>query len=178
MGQLWRMSVWARRARRIVARRAAPVLGAALLLLAVAGCADATSTAQSRPTSTAGDLASATSTAEAGTPIPTVRPAPSPTGPGAQGGVADICSQPARVTVQPPSNIPRFPDAQLHITQVDPRDASNVFYGYCTGAAVPDVFAFYRQQLPGKGWGNVTTYAVDTVRQVKGTHGQTQITVN
>src|SRR5262249_1506131 len=122
---------------------------------------------------------SATSTeGAASTPLPTVKPAATPTGPGAQGGVADICSQPASVTVQPASDIPSFPGAQLHITQVDPSDSHNVFYGYCTSAAVQEVFTFYQQQLPSKGWGNVTTYSVDTVRQVKGTQGQTQITVN
>ncbi len=159
-------------------RWVAALLGMALLALAVTGCGDSTSTSQSQPTATSSGAASGTSTAEAGTPIPTVKPAPSPTGPGAQGGVADICSQPKSVTVQPPSNIPAYPGAQLHITQVDPSNSGNVFYGYCTNAAVQDVFTFYQQQLPAKGWNNVTTYVVDTVRQVKGTQGQAQVTVN
>jgi len=161
-----------------VVRHVAVLLGIALLVLVVAACNDATSTTSSQATTTVGSLAAATSTDDTGTPIPTVKPSPSPTGPGAQGGVADICSEAASVTVHPPNNIPSYPGSTLHISQVDPSDSSNVFYGYCTSAAVQDVFTYYQQQLPGKGWGNVSTYSVDTVRQVKATQGQAQITVS
>ena len=153
------------------------LLSIALLALAMAACNDSTSTT-SQATATTSGLTSATPTDDTGTPIPTVKPSPSPTGPGAQSGVADICSQPASVTAHPPSNIPSYPGATLHLSQVDPSDSSNVFYGFCTSAAVQDVFTFYQQQLPTKGWGNLTTYSVDTVRQVRATQGQTQITVS
>jgi hypothetical protein len=153
------------------------LLTTALLTFALAAC-DAASPTTLQPTIPAGSATATTNSVDTGTPVPTVEPSPSPTGPGAQGGVADICSQPTNVTVHPPNNIPTYPGAVLHISQVDQSNASNVFYGFCTGARVQDVFTFYQQQLPGKGWSNLKTYTVDTVRQVRASQGQSQITVS
>jgi hypothetical protein len=156
-------------------RLAATVLAMGLLGFLLVACNDAASTTTSQPTTPASSVATTTNSADTGTPIPTVKPAPSPSGPGAQGGVADICSQPTSVTVHPPSNIPTYPGATLHISQVDSSNASNVFYGFCSGAAVEDIYTFYQQQLPGKGWSNLKTYVVGNVRQVA-THRTTIVT--
>jgi hypothetical protein len=154
----------------------AVLLGAVLLALVLAGCGDTAGTSAPQPTATSGG--SVSGTVDTPTAAPTVKPAPSPTGPGAQSGVADICAQSASVTVRPPSNIPSYPNAQLHISQVDPSNSNNVFYGFCTSASVQDVLSFYQQQLPGKGWGSLKTYSIDTVRQVRAAQGGSQLTVS
>lgn len=174
--QLWMRTMGTKK---VWSQHAAILLSIGLLAFVLAACNDSTSATTPQPTTpVTGAATSSAGDGDTGTPIPTVKPAPSPTGPGAQSGVADICSQPTNVTVQPPSNIPTYAGAQLHISQVDPSDSTNVFYGFCSGAAVQDIYTFYQQQLPTKGWSKLTTYEVDTVRQVRASQGQTQITVS
>jgi hypothetical protein len=173
--QMWMRTMGTKKAWK---RRVAILLAIGLLTFILTACNDSTSATTPQPTTPIAGATTGADGGDTGTPIPTVKPAPSPTGPGAQSGVADICSQPASVTVQPPSNIPTYAGARLHISQVDPSNSGNVFYGFCSGAAVQDIYSFYQQQLPGKGWSNLTTYEVAAVRQVRATQGQTQITVS
>lgn len=153
---------------------------AALLVLVLAvgllACGGGSSTANSPALKASG---AATGTASPTTPAMSAPPAATPTflpagtAPG-QAGAADICGEPASVKAQPPSSIPAYPSAHLHISQ---DYNNNGLFGYCSSADVSSIISFYAQQLPAQGWLNIQTTSIAFVQQLTASRGQTQLTV-
>ena len=163
------------RARWRLTRRGYPLVALALgLALTLAACAgEPSQTAQQSPTATGAPGVLATTSSATATTSTTATATPI-SGKGAQFGAQDICSQPTRVSAQPPATIPAYPGAELHASQAD---GPNGFYGYCTSASVDAIAQFYVQQLPGKGWQSVKTNTIANVQQVTATLDSTHLTV-
>lgn len=121
------------------------------------GGANATSTADGTPTATVD-----TSTA---TPI---------SGPGAQFGSSQFCSQKPSVSVQLPPTIPDYPNAQLRLSQAD---GANSIYGLCTTVAANTAIQFYADQLPAKGWLQMQRNNNDPVQQITAKRSGNNVTI-
>lgn len=140
----------------------------------IAGCASNTAARTPTPNPSATARASASPDATAS---PTAGAAPTITPQGtapAEAGAGDICDQPANVSAQPPSSLPAYPGAQLHISFIN---NGNGLFGYCSHAQVSDIAQFYTSQLPGQGWGSVDNHTLQTYRQVTASAGSTQLTI-
>lgn len=143
------------------------------LALGAAACADGTSgTTSAHATTTVNDTASAANaTGTSGTsniPLPISTSA-------AQDGTSDFCAAPPNVAVQPPSSLPQYPGAQLHVSQ---NTNGNELFGYCSSVAVSTIANFYTQQLPGSGWSNVQTNTISFLQQVTATQGSTHLVIS
>lgn len=110
-----------------------------------------------------------TATAAADTPTPTAI-----SGPGAQLGSSQFCSQKPNVSAQLPASIPAYPSAELRLSQAD---GSNSIYGLCTTASVSAVIQFYADQLPGKGWQQLQRNSNDPAEQITARRSGDSVTI-
>lgn len=117
------------------------------------------------PTATSGDAA----TAAVDTATPTAI-----SGPGAQFGSSQFCSQKPSVSVQLPPSIPAYPNAELRLSQAD---GANSIYGLCTTAAVSVAIQFYADQLPGKGWQQLQRNSNPPVEQITAKRSGNSVTI-
>ncbi|MGZ3676378.1 MAG: hypothetical protein ACXVCO_18905 [Ktedonobacterales bacterium] len=122
------------------------------------GSANATTTAGGTPTATAADTA---------TPTPI-------SGPGAQFGSSQYCSEKPNVSVQLPPSIPAYPNAELRLSQAA---GDNSIYGLCTTADVAAAIQFYADQLPGKGWQQLQRNNNDPVEQITAKRSGYNVTI-
>lgn len=149
-----------------------------LAILVLAGCDSGSSgTVTTGGTSGTGGT-NATTTAAGGTATvaaDTATPTPI-SGPGAQFGSSQFCSQKSSVSVQLPPSIPPYPNAELRLSQTA---GANSIYGLCTAAVVNVAIQFYADQLPGKGWQQLQRNNNDPVQQItaKGSGNNLTITV-
>lgn len=151
------------------------VVFVALAALTLAAC-DSGSSSQvsmsgtaSTGTTNATATAGGTATAAADTPTPTPI-----SGPGAQFGSSQFCSQKPNVSVQLPPSIPAYPSAELRLSQAD---GANSIYGLCTTAAVSAAIQFYADQLPGKGWQQLQRNSNDPVEQITAKRSGSNVTI-
>lgn len=89
-----------------------------------------------------------------------------------QAGATDVCAEPVSITAQPPEFLPAYPGAHLHLTETNAGDG---FYGYCASDAPDAVAQWYIQQLPGKGWQQITPTTISDVHQVTALQGSTRL---
>ncbi len=128
------------------------------------GAALATAT----PTSASAPAATATT---GGPPTPTSTPLP---GSANLAGVTDICTSKANVTKPLLPELPAY-NGQLRLATQTTGGAYE--YGYCVTASVDTVTAFYKAQLPGKGWTNIQTFDNSATRNLIATRGAEQLTI-
>jgi hypothetical protein len=169
----WARGGWAREAR---VGALALALGTLVLL---AGCggdptagrptgSPSATTHQTPTTSATGGNTPGSGTAS---PAPTLTPVSTAQ---SQAGAGDICDQAKNVSAQPPSSIPGYPGAELHVSFI--QNGSGLF-GYCSSAAPSEIASYYAQQLPDKGWSEVRSQPLGDYQQVTGSQGETHITI-
>ncbi|HEX6122563.1 MAG TPA: hypothetical protein VFY89_05355 [Ktedonobacterales bacterium] len=147
-------------------------LGVSVLLAGCDGGSTArTPTASPSATGRQTPTASATTGGGEASPVPTLSPVATAQ---SQAGAGDVCDQAKNVTAQPPSSIPGYPGAELHVSFI--QNGSGLF-GYCSSAAPSEIANFYTQQLPGKGWSAVQSHPLGQYQQVTGSQGETQLTI-
>lgn len=120
-------------------------------------------------TANATATAGGTATAASDTPTPTAI-----SGPGAQFGSSQFCSQKPNVSVQLPSSIPAYTGAELRLSEAD---GANSIYGLCTTASVSAVAQFYADQLPGKGWQQLQQNSNNPAAQVTAKRSGDSVTI-
>lgn len=152
-------------ARSVCAVGIAPLFVLAALVLLLASCAGGNSSATRAPTSTAIGAASS--------PTSNATPATIST-PGAPQGIAGLCALPASVSAQPPSDIPPYPSAQLHIASN--QNGSGLF-GYCSSASVADVNSFYTAKIPENGWQHMSASSIGATDQIMASKGSTTLII-
>lgn len=150
---------------RVVRRMGLALLAALVLLLAA--CAGGNSSAARTPTATPTGNGSASGQTPNATPQTISTP-------GAPVGIAGLCSLAASVSAQPPSDIPPYPSAQLHIGSN--QNGSGIF-GYCSTAAVADVESFYVAKIPENGWQHMSTSTIGGTDQIMAAKGSTTLIV-
>jgi hypothetical protein len=144
-------------------RRSLPLLvGLIAFVLLAAGCGGGTS-AQDTPTNTPVTGVTAIAGQTSATPTQFVVG-----GPGAQVGVADVCTAQPEITTSVPSSIPMYPGAELRLS--DFTDGGGDF-GFCANASPTTIATFYVAQLPRKGWQSVTGGAFGSGQQVTAANG-------
>lgn len=146
----------------------------ALLLggCASSGSAAATSTPVSTPPPLHGTVNPGGPNLPLATAVPQVAASATAGSARAQAGAADICAESVNITTVPPATLPTYPTAQLHLTEVNAGDS---FFGYCVKAAPGAIAQWYAQQLPGKGWQQVSTTPIQDVRQLSAVQGSTRL---
>lgn len=162
------MNDWRRRGAHT--RLQALALGIALLVtVLVTACSSGTAATATTPTP------GGTTITPGATAAPTAASTITPIGTSpAQSGAGDICASTKSVTAQPPANIPPYPNAELHISQTG---NGGSLFGYCSGAAVGDIAAFYTQQLPAQGWSKTEMHPLGDYRQVTAMRGSVQLVI-
>jgi hypothetical protein len=148
----------------------------ALGTLMLAACDSGTS-GQVRTNSTASPGSANATTIAGGTPTATAADTATPTpisGPGAQFGSSQYCSEKPNVSVQLPPSIPSYPNAELRLSQ---SAGDNSIYGFCTTAAVNVAIQFYADQLPGKGWQQLQRNNNDPVEQITAKRSGYNVTI-
>lgn len=147
-------------------RRLGPALLFGLLVLLLAACTSTGSSATyaPSPTATAG-------LTNAQTPNPTPQTISTP---GAPVGIAGLCSLPASVSAQPPSDIPPYPGA--HLLVGSNQNGSGLF-GYCSTAAVAGVESFYVAKIPENGWQHLSSTAIGGTDQIMATKGSNTLII-
>lgn len=149
---------------------------AALMMLWLAAC-DSGSGGGVNTAGTPGSGGANVATATAGGTVTTATDTATPTpisGPGAQFGSSQFCSQKPSVSVQLPPSIPAYPNAELRLSQAD---GANSIYGLCTTAAVTVAIQFYADQLPGKGWQQLQRNSNNPVEQITAKRSGSNVTI-
>ena len=136
----------------------------------LAACASGANSGAAQATATPTSALSATATT-GGPPAPTSTPLPGSTN---LAGVTDICTSKANVTKPLLPELPAY-NGQLRLATQTTGGAYE--YGYCVRASVDTVTAFYKAQLPGKGWTNIQTFDNSATRNLIATHGAEQLTM-
>lgn len=148
----------------------------ALVVLMLAACDSGSSGTVNTAGTPGASGANATTTAAGGTAtiaVDTATPTPI-SGPGAQFGSSQFCSQKPSVSVQLPPSIPVYPNAELRLSQAD---GANSIYGLCTTTAVGTAIQFYADQLPGKGWQQLQRNNNDPVEQITAKSSGNNVTI-
>lgn len=147
-------------------RLALALLFAGTCALLFAACTSTGSSATYAPAATA-----TSGLANAQTPNPTPQTISTP---GAPSGMAGLCSLPASVSAQLPSDIPPYPNAKL---LVGSNQGGSGLFGYCSTASVADVDNFYGSKIPENGWQHVSTTAIGGTDQIMATKGSTTLLI-
>lgn len=146
------------------------------LMLVLAAC-DSGSSGQVSTDSTVSPGSANATTIAGGTPTATAADTATPTpisGPGAQFGSSQYCSEKPNVSVQLPPSIPAYPNAELRLSQAD---GGNSIYGLCSTTAVNVAIQFYADQLPGKGWQQLQRNNNDPVEQITAKRSGYNVTI-
>ncbi len=163
-GLTWHMTRWC-------------VVLVALVMLLLTACDSGSGSpvsAAGTPGSSGGANApTATSDGTATAAVDTATPTPI-SGPGAQFGSSQFCSQKPSVSVQLPPTIPAYPNAELRLSQAD---GANSIYGLCTTSAVSVSIQFYADQLPGKGWQQLQRNSNTPVEQITAKRSGNNVTI-
>ncbi len=144
-----------------------------LLLTACEGGSGGPVSAAGTPGSGGTNAPTATSDGTATAAVDTATPTPI-SGPGAQFGSSQFCSQKPSVSVQLPPTIPPYPNAELRLSQAD---GANSIYGLCTTVAVNVAIQFYADQLPGKGWQQLQRNSNNPVEQIMAKRSGENVTI-
>jgi hypothetical protein len=139
----------------------------AVLALLLAACAGGASAAKSPTTTPATASGSQTPTAPSQTPVTISTP-------GAPVGVAGLCALPVSVSAKPSSDIPIYPNAQLHVGS---EQNGNGLFGYCSTATVADVANFYAAKIPANGWQNLSDTTIGGTDQLMASKGSATLVV-
>lgn len=140
------------------------------LSAALSACATAASSASTATPAPATTSAPAATPTLGGPPTPTITPLP---GSNNLAGATDICTSPISVTTTLPAEIPPY-NGQLRLAETNNGAAE---FGYCVGASVDTITAYYVAQLPGKGWQNIQTFTNDSTRNIIATRGSENLTI-
>ncbi|MEO7001220.1 MAG: hypothetical protein ABI068_05425 [Ktedonobacterales bacterium] len=137
----------------------------ALLAACAAGSPGGSASATATTASTGGTGGATTSTTTSGSPTPTFTPQ---SGQGNQAGVADICTATPSVKIALPANVPSFPGSTLILAE---NIGGNDEVGFCATAAASAVVSYYQQQIPTKGWSQVSTFTSNGSTSLLATKG-------
>jgi hypothetical protein len=106
---------------------------------------------------------------------PTVTPTTSIASPGTgEGGIAEFCSGPADIESALPASIPKYPNAQLHVSKIS---GGNGLFGLCTADSANEVVSYYLAQLPSKGWQQIVHNTILAAAQIQATRGSGYVTI-
>jgi len=152
------------------------ILGLSALLAACGGSPSGTSSATATTPAGAGFTPGATNnTPPPGFPTPTA----TANGGGVQVGVSDVCGATPSVSIQPPSNLPVYPNAQLVQGAKTQNNGQTIgVFDFCTTATPDAVVTFYTQQLPRSGWGQIQTYTGTDAKSITAKQGAEQLTIS
>src|SRR5260370_37119918 len=122
-------------------------------LALLAGCAESASGGGAGATppgdATPASAAQATAAGDGPTPTPTILQV---SGPGGQGGAAEVCTSCATGSQPLPPSSPAHPRAVERYYQ----GGDTNIWGYCSAHSVGAIVDFYKQQLAADGWQRMT----------------------